>query len=338
MTERKAPKKAAAVTPQLSAVALRSDVQALPISAGLYLFAVKSATPSLVAETGNLLFPALHVSPGPGCPENAVEFVGSPNSIGTWLYKTDDKLVVKVEEPGATLILSSVRAEGTQKLDVVVERLNGKAAAEAQSTARRAFEAHTASSSSHSEGKNAASSGLKLQLILHIRNYGDLRFDGSGWGGLLTENLWIEALSIDILETLTSQDIEYKGLSANGFESPWLSNGAACGTKGRGTPLIGLAIRLRADAASRYDCEYSGYFQSGVTVGPIRNGTPCRSKAAGDPLVGIQVRIVQRTAASKPTVQPVSSVSTATQKGPKFSKFRETKSASADTSARQRKK
>jgi hypothetical protein len=161
---------------------------------------------------------------------------------------------------------------------------------------------------------------LKLQLGLHVRNRGDVTFPGSGWAGLLAENLWVEAMSILPQEAISARDVEYKGLSANGFETPWLSDGATCGTKGISLPLIGFAIRLKADAAALYDCEYSGYFQSGITVGPVRNGVPCRSKTASDPLVGIRLGIVKRGA--KPA-QAASAAVAEPGKGPRFSKFRE---------------
>jgi len=108
------------------------------------------------------------------------------------------------------------------------------------------------------------------------------------------------------LQRFSAADIEYKGLTGSGFETPWLSDDKVCGTKGMAVPLVGFAIRLKPNSVStpaEYDCEYSGYFQSGLTVGLLRNGAPCRSTVANDPLEGMQVRIVKRVAAALPTHQ-----------------------------------
>jgi len=149
---------------------------------------------------------------------------------------------------------------------------------------------------------------LKLQLGLHIRHRGDTTFPGTDWAGAVADRLWIEALSINVQSTLTTRDIEYKGLSANGFETPWISDGASCGTKGMSVPLIGFAVRLKGSAALHYDCEYSGYFASGITVGPLRNGVPCRSKTAADPLIAVQLSIVKRGAKGVATAEPAVAV------------------------------
>jgi hypothetical protein len=136
---------------------------------------------------------------------------------------------------------------------------------------------------------------LPLQIGAHIRSRGDMNFADVPWAGRVAPGLWIESFSVRPLQGFSAQDIEYKGLTGSGFETPWLSDDKMCGTKGMSVPLVGFAVRLKPSAAAAaYDCEYSGYFQSRVTVGPLRNGAPCRSTVANDPLEGIQVRLVRR--------------------------------------------
>jgi hypothetical protein len=126
------------------------------------------------------------------------------------------------------------------------------------------------------------------------------------WAGRVAPGLWIESFSLRPLQGFSAQDIEYKGLTGSGFETPWLSDDKMCGTKGMAVPLVGFAVRLKPGAATAaYDCEYSGYFQSRVTVGPLRNGAPCRSTVANDPLEGIQVRLVRRAAVPMSVGHPV---------------------------------
>jgi hypothetical protein len=142
---------------------------------------------------------------------------------------------------------------------------------------------------------------LPVQIGTHIRTRGDMNFANVPWAGRVAPGLWIESFAVLPLEHFGPQDIEYKGLTGSGFETPWMSDNQMCGTKGMATPLVGFAIRLKpSPAAAAFDCEYSGYFQSGITVGPLRNGAPCRSSVANDSLEGIQVRIVKRASATVP--------------------------------------
>jgi hypothetical protein len=143
---------------------------------------------------------------------------------------------------------------------------------------------------------DAADDGtIPLQIKTHIRARGDMNFTGAPWAGRVAPGLWVESFSIQPLQHLSAQDVEYKGLTGTGFETPWLSDDQNCGTKGMSVPLVGFAVRLRPSTETAlYDCEYSGYFQSGTIVGPLRNGAPCRSTVANDPLEGIQIRFVKR--------------------------------------------
>jgi hypothetical protein len=146
---------------------------------------------------------------------------------------------------------------------------------------------------------------VPVQIGAHIRSRGDMIFVDVPWAGRVAPGLWIESFSIRPLDRFGAQDIEYKGLTGSGFETPWVSEEKMCGTKGMAVPLVGFAVRLKPSAAAAaYDCEYSGYFQSGVTVGPLRNGAPCRSTVANDALEGIQVHVVKRSAERPPNRRP----------------------------------
>jgi hypothetical protein len=211
--------------------------------------------------------------------------------------------VTKVNGTGATLILTSVRAPGGDVLSIKVERLESRAdAVPTQEVASGAEVESTAAARSKRSGKptvNPARNLLRLpvQIGAHIRSRGDMIFADVPWAGRVAPGLWIEAFSVRPLEHFGAQDVEYKGLTGSGFETPWLSDDKVCGTKGMAVPLVGFAVRLKESAATAgYDCEYSGYFQSGVTIGPLRNGAPCRSTVANDPLEGIQVRLIKHEA------------------------------------------
>jgi len=143
----------------------------------------------------------------------------------------------------------------------------------------------------------AERSGVGLDIVAHIRGRGDVRFSDTPWAGRLGRGLWIEGFMILPHGSPAAAAVEYKGLTASGTETPWIGSGTFCGTRGRGTPLVGFAVRQRAvPGGIPLDCEYTGYFQSGATAGPTRNGAPCRSVIEHDALEGMQLRITPRPA------------------------------------------
>jgi GT2 family glycosyltransferase/glycosyltransferase involved in cell wall biosynthesis len=182
-----------------------------------------------------------------------------------------------------------------------------------KNSAKSAKAGKTGKSATADAGKPAAPAAagelpLPLQIGAHIRQRGDLSFADAPWAGRVAPGLWIESFSVRPLQGFGPQDIEYKGLTGSGFETPWVSDDKMCGTKGMATPLVGFAVRLKpSPTAAAYDCEYSGYFASGVTIGPLRNGAPCRSTVANDPLEGIQLRLVRRSMPAPPPAARVPS-------------------------------
>ncbi len=216
-----------------------------------------------------------------------------------------------------------MRGPGGQALVIEVERGDGPGAAKLPPQRAAAPQATA-----------ARRTGLPLQIVTHVRNRGDMSFADTEWAGRIGAGLWIEAFAVSPLEAIAAGDIEYKGLTATGIETPWISNGLSCGTRGMSVPLTGFAIRLKPQAGAAYDCEYSGYFQSGTTVGPLRNGAPCRSSRPNDPLEGIQLRIIRRgtiavaVKGERPHTAPArGNGPDPVPTGPRFSKFREEISA-----------
>ncbi len=283
--------------------AITGSVEAITLPKGRYLFTVRSGVPAQIKEAGNLIVPAVHVGLGPGIAAKEVKF--SPNIAvnGAWLFATGNTLEVKVLGAAATLVLTSVRAPGGQALVIDANRLDGDDTATPLARPNR-IEAPAAPAApppaAASPAKAGEHPGLRAQIVAHMRYRGDMSFVDVPWAGRVGAGLWIEAFAIKPLEKIADADIEYKGLTRTGIETPWTSNGAPCGTRGMSVPLIGFAARLKPGAGAKYDCEYSGWFQSGATVGPLRNGAPCRSTVPNDALEGIQVRIVERPVSAEP--------------------------------------
>ncbi len=137
---------------------------------------------------------------------------------------------------------------------------------------------------------------VDIEIALHVQRLGDCTFSGGVWCGNIGQKAQIEALSIMPLERILPGDLEYKALGPGGRETRWVTDGKLCGTRGRGIPLTGFAIRLAPHVADRFDVIYQGaYFASGVTL-PARNGEPCMPALADDLLEAVNIRVIERVA------------------------------------------
>ncbi len=290
-----------------------ATAQVMVLPPGRYAFSVTANKPAEGSLGSGLPPPAMQVSAGPGLPVGQIEFLSGPRGPGGWLSSLGDTLIARVNSGGGAFVLTSIRTPGGSTLSMDVRRMEEHEAVPALAPQGSAASAQQAS--------------LRLQISTHQRNRGDLVFTGQPWAGRAGKGLWIEGFSVTPLEGIGAQDIEYKALTASGFETPWLSDGAYCGTRGMSVPLVGFSVRLKpGPATAQYECEYSGAFQSGVITAPLRNGAPCRSSAANDPLEGIQVRIVVARAPAEKVDAPRTPSPSATPvrgSGPRFSKFRE---------------
>ena len=270
--------------------AIKSTVELLPLPAGIYLFSVQAGASSAASPGSGIALPALHVGPGPGTPAADVEVMGHNGGSSGWLVGAGDFLVMRLRAAQTHILVTSVQDTDGGALTVRAERLDARLEGAPTAVAQPQLPTHTGD----------ASTGLPLQVSAHIRNRGDMTFNGAAWAGRVEPGLWIESFSIRPLAELKPTELEYKSLTSSGYETPWISDDKLCGTQGMGVPLLGFAVRMKAGPrATTHHVEYTGYFASGAVVGPLKNGVPCRSTVASDPLEGLLVRIVPRGANAK---------------------------------------
>lgn len=289
--------------------ALRSQsiavARLVPLDPGLYAVSLRPETRWQEPIAG-FPVPAVHVSTPPG--HHGLEITDSSGRPGAWLGGHRKVLFVKAPRGSMALLTAYVaRDSGEKPLDIEVRRLDGDAAGAASpSRPGSAALPLVASLSVRAPAPpSSAAEAVRFELVAHVRGRGDLRFDGAGWAGRLGRGHWIEAFAIIARDPAIAAAIEYKGLIADGTETPWIGNGSPCGTRGRTMPLLGFAIRQKAlPGGAQFDCGYSAYFLSGTTAGPFRNGAPCRSPQANDPLEGMQVHIAARPARAAPALPP----------------------------------
>jgi DNA end-binding protein Ku len=164
-----------------------------------------------------------------------------------------------------------------------------------QAEAAVAAEAALAGASASGE---AAAGGREVgaEILLHIVGLGDRRYVEPGWAGNPGSRRQIEALSIRPREGLQPSAVEFKVFAQEGRATSWVSDGNYAGTRGRGLPLTGFAVRPAQDLRDRLEIVYEGCFFEGGVVGPKRDGELCISPIANDPLEAVRVTIVERAA------------------------------------------
>lgn len=258
-----------------SPVQFQATPQVLSLAPGFYSVAVLEGGSDPIP--GKIATPSVQITTPPvPTPGTLVELLGA--HPGGWLTKVGDILVIRVTGSQAgTVILTSFKGSDrpNENLRLQLNRLD-----ETLQTAM----------------PSAVQALPKAELLLHISRQGDRRFPISSLAGVLGQQAWIEAFALEAVENIRLDEIEYKGLTANGWETPWVPAGELCGNRGMGMPLIGFCFRLKGEAANRFDCVYEGAFGSGRRTVPVTNGTPCRSDVIGDPLEGILLHLQPKAA------------------------------------------
>ena len=265
-------------------------VRMLRVEEGLYALRVGEITGNL-GEIAGMAVPAAQVSAPFAEDGNGVEIVASFPGRGPWLGKDGGTVILRSPVGGGHLMVTVYGEPGQRASELLLDlqRLDGpgngvKAAAPgiAGPSGRQAVA--------------AAADGVDTptEILLHIERAGDRLFPGRGWVGALGRRMRIEAFSIRPLERLVPEDLEMKGFLPNGGETPWVPGGLLCGTRGRGLPLIGFAIRVAPQQADRFEVVYQGSFFAGGISQMHRNGDPCRAATADDPLEAINVRLIER--------------------------------------------
>jgi len=258
----------------ISADRLSATVQVLTLPPGTYAFTIDAnVAPGRRPE--ELAVPALQVGTAPLESAGSVEFMMGADTRDRWLSDVKDIIIAKIHGGPATLLLTSLRAPESDALAVNVQKID----LDADPLAQR--------------GVWRTRNRLRSRVLVHVQNVGDLQFF-DGWAGCIGEQLFIEGFTVTAPRSAPADLIEYRGMTAEGFETPWMSNGELCGSRSQAAPLMGYSIRINPTYAERYTCLYSGRFVSGRHTGPFSGGRLCRSDLPNDPLEGMDIHIAER--------------------------------------------
>jgi hypothetical protein len=139
---------------------------------------------------------------------------------------------------------------------------------------------------------NQLSREIASELIVHIERQGDRRVSRD-WAGNPGQRLRVEAFAVKPLEAIAAEQVEYMAFGPGGRQTQWLTGGTLCGTRGRGLPLTGFAVRLAPALRDRFSVVYEGFFFDSGSRGPHRDGEPCLPSVPDDPLSAIRLRFVE---------------------------------------------
>lgn len=263
-----------------------SQLRVMSLGAGLYTLHVGAAGGEPL-QIGGLALPMTHIGMPAAGDVKPVEIVAAYPGHGSWLGPTGGTVVLSAPPGGGVILVTGYVAAGQVAAapDIELRRLDRPDMVAGPGVEPAA---------GRGDGTPAALREIPTEIMLHIERVGDRLFPGRGWVGALGRKLRVEAFGLRPLERLAPGDIEFKAFEPNGEETPWVAGGTLCGTRGRGMPLIGFAVRVAPHLRDRFDAIYEGsFFDSGI-VGPHRNGEPCRAAIADDPLEAMNIRLVER--------------------------------------------
>jgi hypothetical protein len=266
----------------LSATQVPAQGRALHLNEGLYVLHLGAiANPS--DPGGLIVLPATQLVASPSGAGQRVKIAASSGDRDGWYGPEGGTVVLQAPPGGGAVIVTTYGAQaGEVALDI--RRLDGS-------------REHVGIAPAAPAQITSLGQAVPTEILLHLERSGDRRVAGEGWVGNRGLKLRVEAFGIRPLKTLSPADVEYKAFGPNGVETSWASEGKLCGTRGRGLPLTGFAVRLAPSVQARFDVVYQGSFFSSGVIGPVRNGTPCRPVVANDPLEAINVRVIERTEA-----------------------------------------
>jgi hypothetical protein len=274
----------AAQSPRIAEVSsIKTTAKILKIDPGLYVLSVAAAGGPPCERCG-ITLPAFHIANPRSDSRGTAEIIAASGDRASWLGPEGGTVVIKTPLGGAHVMITTYEPDdqlGTP-LEVEIRRLDPPSSEMVPTATANALRLAVTTRE------------IKTEVLLHIERTGDRRFVAQGWLGNRGEKLRVEAFSVRPLETLATGDIEYKAFGPNARETPWVSSAKLCGTRGRGLPLTGFAIRLAAQLRDRFDVEYRGaFFVSGISDA-CRNGEPCKSRIADDPLEAVNIRLLER--------------------------------------------
>jgi tetratricopeptide (TPR) repeat protein len=275
---------------------IRGRSRSVRLSEGLSILRI-AASEGQGEGVAGFAVPATQFLPQAGAADSVtiVSFAGAGKG---WLGAEGGSVIVRAGQGGGIILATTYGVADDAVLPALqVIKLDDPTDVEQLFAANDAPQ--PASSPSPPEAAAPVPRGRELvgEVVLHIERQGDRRFSCGDWAGNPGAQLRIEGFAIRPVDTIAPGQIEYMGFVAGGRQTPWVTDVKLCGTRGRGVPLTGFAVRLTPALREQFDVVYEGhFFESGIR-GPFHNGEPCLPAIVGDPLSAIRLRVIERPGA-----------------------------------------
>lgn len=263
---------------------LKAGAHVMMLDAGVFcVFHAPGQSPS-----GDSGLPGVRISRAPGVSADVVEV--STFEPDGWMGGTNSAALVRVHQgPSGVLVTTYQEVGSTQpgpRLQVM--RLTGETA-----DAKTSFQektGHADASSRVSQSDNPEES----DVTAHVQRHGDVSGVLGKWVGTPGSQLWVEGFSINVAGPLKSHDVEYQAVLGRGWLSPWVEGGEFCGSRGMSLPILGLRVRLKGEAASRWSLRMSAAFTDGTRLGPIDGSEEALEAESLAPLEGFCLELVEK--------------------------------------------
>jgi hypothetical protein len=128
-------------------------------------------------------------------------------------------------------------------------------------------------------------------IIAHIQRTGDTGRAFGEWVGTPGSQMAIEGFSLTAPKDLEPGDLTYQAVLGRGWMSPWSESGQFCGSRGMALPILGLRVKLSAEAAKRYELRYSATFLDGTKLENLGSEDSCETPT----LAALEAMLVELT-------------------------------------------
>jgi len=129
-----------ASAPMASARKLLSSSEPILLPPGLYMVSV--AADGAPDTSGISAVPCACVSRAPGTAANAVELLNHTRLGGEWLIYPEDRTVARIISPNASVLITTLKSDARQRLDVNVQQLSGQPIVQAPQASEMIVEEH----------------------------------------------------------------------------------------------------------------------------------------------------------------------------------------------------
>ena len=308
---------------------LEVSVQILSFEPGLYRVSLISQRDSVAPGNG---FPWARLEPPPGTTLGQLTI--AVQGENDWLARTGDNALVQVALNQAPVLLTIYQVKGVSlPPEFKIERLDVQGVANIRHEAPAALAERPASAINAPMPLAGTQTpvlpqpfpqaAVLIKGMAHLNGH-DVAVGMDGWVGVRNTDMPLEGFALTVAG-LTGLSVEYSATLGPDWSTPWVRDGAFCGSRGLSLPLRGLTVRLLGPDAERFDLLCLARFVGGVEIGPVPAGQLC---AAPDESPIEAFRLVVTRVKHDQAAPAEAGVGDSTP-SPRVSRTRRTKSATA---------